>query len=204
MDSRGPSSDTDPPTLSLVASARQGDRNALSQLHERIGPALGAWAGLRLGALRRSGLDPEDLAQEVWLRVLAILDRYDPDRCSFRAWFFRVAKNVLLETLRGGRRGPWAEAEGLSAKSAEQWLDPATSTSRRFVRREGVERFVERVSCWPEEDLRLLIHCGLEGLSHAEAACRLGLSRDAAAKRWQRLRRKLADWQLPRELLDDW
>jgi DNA-directed RNA polymerase specialized sigma24 family protein len=48
----------------------------------------------------------------------------------------------------------------------------------------------------------LIVYCGLEGLSVTEVAQRLGLSREAAFKRWQRLRDELGQGRVaPASLL---
>ena len=39
---------------------------------------------------------------------------------------------------------------------------------------EGVRLFLQQVGELPREDRMILIHCGLEGLTHAETATRLG------------------------------
>ena len=44
-----------------------------------------------------------------------------------------------------------------------------------------------------QDERRLLQYRGLEGLEHQEVGALLGLSSDAAAKRWQRLRDRLRD-----------
>ncbi|MBI5434006.1 MAG: helix-turn-helix domain-containing protein [Planctomycetes bacterium] len=59
-----------------------------------------------------------------------------------------------------------------------------------------------RWSASPEEDERLLVvHLGLEGMPQAEVAARLSLSRDAIAKRWQRLLSRVGEQGVMRELL---
>ena len=37
-----------------------------------------------------------------WVAPGEFIDRYDPDKVNFRAWIFRVAKNVLLEAMACG------------------------------------------------------------------------------------------------------
>ena len=177
-------------------------REIFEQHYERVAPALFAWASLRIRPSFRGRLDPEDVLQEIWVRALEIHGSRDPSRGSFRAWIFAVGKNVLFEAFRkldgagGSPLGP-----STRARTLENWPDQATAVSRRLAKEEGLQLFLQHVRDLPREDRMILIHCGLEGLTHAETATRLGLTRDAVAKRWQRMRAKLEREKLPRELL---
>jgi RNA polymerase sigma factor (sigma-70 family) len=56
--------------------------------------------------LRRAtgdGAAAEDLTQDVFLRIVRSLDRYE-DRLQERAWVFRIARNVLLDRHRRSQR----------------------------------------------------------------------------------------------------
>jgi DNA-directed RNA polymerase specialized sigma24 family protein len=57
------------------------------------------------------------------------------------------------------------------------------------------------VRALPEEDRKLVLLCGLEGLPHKEVAARMELGVEAVTKRWQRLRAKLEAARLPEHLL---
>jgi RNA polymerase sigma factor (sigma-70 family) len=192
--------EADPLTLQLVRSARAGARGDFGKLYEHIAPALYTWASLRIRPSLRTAIDPADLVQEVWCRAWRSFGDFEPDRTSFRWWLFRIAKHVLLEAVRRAERG------GLATGSTTQLLalgdvpDEATAVSRRVARLEGLELLRVWIEGLDEEDRSLVIHCGLEGLPHAQVAERLDLEREAVSKRWQRLRARLAEMALPREL----
>lgn len=174
----------------LLRSFQGGVEQSFAQLYERLTPALYAWAVLRAPR----GVDPSDVLGDVWLGAVRGLKRYDPHVATFRAWLFGIAKKVLLHALRDLDR---REALGrgneraTSAESLERVPESVTSLSRRCERDEAMLRFLERVNALGSEERDLLVYCGLEGHSCEEAAERLGLTSDAATKRWQRLRGEL-------------
>jgi DNA-directed RNA polymerase specialized sigma24 family protein len=47
----------------------------------------------------------------------------------------------------------------------------------------------------------LLLYCGMEAMTHQEAAQRLDISVDAASKRWQRLTERVREWGIARDML---
>jgi len=203
-----PSADDTPPerqdTARLARAAREGDSATFGVLYERIAPALYTWADIRIRPSVRAWLDPADLVQEVWCRALRIFDRFDPDRVSFRFWVFRVAKNVLLEATRKlGSPGIASQTPGTTTRlfALNQVPDNVTGISRRLSKQEELGRFRDWVKELDRGDRDLLLHHGLEGLSHAEVGERLELGPEAVAKRWQRLRVKLEEQAIPREVL---
>ena len=78
--------------------------------------------------------------------------------------------------------------------------DDATSVSRRVARNDGLARFIEGLEALDNDDRRLLIYRGLEGLMHEDVAKILDLSVSAVEKRWQRLRARLDSSALPYDL----
>lgn len=170
---------------------------------ERLAPALFAWAEARLGAELCAALDPQDLVQEVWCRAWRKREDFAARGVPFRYWVFRIAKNVLLEALRR-LSDPGANA-GTPGSTTRLFLldnlpDHATTVSRRLARDELREQFASWLSTLDEADRALVLHVGLEGMTHAEAATRLGLNTEALSKRWQRLTQRLPTQQIPKRL----
>ncbi|MCP3914206.1 MAG: sigma-70 family RNA polymerase sigma factor [bacterium] len=192
------------PTGRWVRAAKDGDADSFSKLYEHIAPSLLTWAELRLRPAQRAHLDPQDLVQEVWFRAWKAIDSFDPDRVPFRLWLFRVAKNVLLEAVRQARKAD--RQKGVPGPTTRLFAlqnlpDSATAVSRRLARDEGLKAFTERVRKLEDDEQKLVLHCGLEGLPYKDVAERMELSLDAVAKRWQRLRSRLLEAGLPDQLL---
>ena len=165
-----------------------------TERYQRLASALHAWASLRIRPSLRAYCDVDDLLQEAWCRAYAIRDRFDPAQVEFRPWLFRVAKNVLLETM---RKATYADRAGRAQGGTARLFvldavpDHVTSITRRLARDENLLRFHARLRELPEDDRELVVLVGLEGMSQAEAATRLGTTYDAVRKRWQRLRARL-------------
>ncbi len=194
------------PTHAHALRARDGSPNGFAALFERLAPALDAWAQLRVSGSLRDFVEPCDVVQEVWWRSMDSIDRFDPTHCTFRAWVFGIATNVLLEWQRKRRRKLRVEPAALAERTASLPPDlaaQATSVGRSIQTREFVKKLADLVAAMHEDDRTLFIHCGLEGMSVAEAAKVTGASAEAAKKRWQRLRRRLEEDSAWAELLGD-
>lgn len=65
---------------------------------------------------RRRGFqeaDAEDLSQEVFRSVAAAIERWrtNPERGSFRAWLFLIARNTMINALKKNQRRPQATGD---------------------------------------------------------------------------------------------
>lgn len=166
------------------------------ELWAECAPAVAAWLELHVRDSLRPHLDPEDALQEVACRAFDGFVRFDPAAGPFRAWVFGIARNVLYQALqRLGRQLAPAGPSSDPSFDTQAWSrlpDTTTSITRRVARDESLRRFVAEVRALDDDDRRLLLRRGLEGLAHEEIARELGITTDAAIKRWTRLRERLA------------
>lgn len=164
--------------------------------YEQVAPALCVWAMHHVGRTVQARIEVDDVLQETWLRALRLRDGFDGADAAFRSWIFAIAKNLLLEVCRSARRlGRVQIDDGRTSnvRARDQLSASVTALSQRLLRDDGIRRFHQHLSTLPREDRELVSFCGLEGCTCADAARKLGISVDAAHKRWQRLRARLRE-----------
>jgi RNA polymerase sigma factor (sigma-70 family) len=174
----------------------------LGSWFERDSEYLYCWLRARLGPSLRRGFDVEDLLQEVLMRATLVL-RKDPARpptSNSRGWLLGIARNIVFEALRSSFRRSRSLVGGDDGAELEV-PDTVTSLTRRIARSEERQRFFAELDGLEEHERQLLVQHGLEGRPLTEVAVRLGISVDAAHKRWQRLRDRLRELGSPADLL---
>src|SRR5215510_12194674 len=82
----------------LVAAVLGGDRDRFGDLIERYQGRLVNY----LFRLLRNADDAHDMAQEVFVKVYQVLDRFDP-QYRFSTWLFREAQNAAIDQIRRRR-----------------------------------------------------------------------------------------------------
>ena len=128
------------------------------------------------------------------MRALARLQTLDPNAGNIRAWLLGIARNVLNEHRQRAIRRKAGHADGPTGERALSAIeDSITRASEVIARGEQHRILMVMIESLDTEDTLLVTWHGLERRSLAEAASRLGITRDAAAKRWQRLLKQLRD-----------
>ena len=179
---------------SLVAEAQSGDPDAARALVEALYPQV-----LRIvRGHRPQQTGEEDLAQEVFIKLLTRLDRYEArSGVPFTHWVSRLAVRTCLDRLRSERRRPEIPSSDLSPEQS-RWVEflstgdspcpgsPAGTADFSAV--ELVGRMLARLS----PDDRLVIQLlDLDQKSVREVSDLTGWSRPAVKVRAFRARRRL-------------
>lgn len=116
--------------------------------------------------------DIEDVVQESFVRLCKA--RATTPIRSVKAFLFRVARNVALDRRRRDRSTlELASSDGGTLDIVDERADVAAS-----VRAGEKERLIaEALARLPDRAHEVVILCKIEGLSHAQAAERLGISK---------------------------
>jgi RNA polymerase sigma-70 factor, ECF subfamily len=98
----------------LVQRARAGDDLAFAELYVRFFDRVYRYL---LVALKNPD-DARDVSQDVFVRVLSMLDRYEPARGEFRDWLFTMVRSLAIDHLRKGGRATAVDPQDLPSHAA--------------------------------------------------------------------------------------
>ena len=154
----------------LVERVRQGDASAYDLLVRRYVSRAMAIARRLLGNIE----DAEDLVQDVFMRALNRLDTFDESR-AFAPWFFRLLINAGINA-RKARAVRVTESEREDIPSRE--ATPYDMAARHEIR----DRFRAALTALPPRQRLVISMFEVDGLSTAEIAATLGISRETV--RW--------------------
>lgn len=140
-----------------VARAREGDHAALEFLYLHFaGDVQKCVQGIVL-----QPHDAEDITQNVFIKLLGRLDRYEERQAPFSAWLLQVARNAALDHLRRHRAIP-SDALG---------PPPLGSVERRL---EAADTLQDAFETLPDKQRVVLFLRHVVGLSPGEIAERIG------------------------------
>ena len=202
---------SDDENAAVVALARSGDQEAFAALVNRYRSELQVHCYRMLGSF----VDAEDHAQETMLRAWQRRATFE-GRSTLRAWLYRIATNICLDTL---RRHPERVVPvgntGSTAPSEIPWLQPypdrlldrATQSEDQpdalVVARETIElAFLAVIQLLPANQRAVLILRDVLGWSASETAELLDTSVASANSALQRARATIQQHRPARP--DDW
>jgi len=143
-----------------VDAARQGAQWAWRAIYTDLAPQV-------IGYLRAHGCpDPDDLAGEVFLRLVQDIGRFKGDEAHFRSWIFVIAHHRMIDDRRRRTRRPEAPLILETLHSSDPIGDVEQEALDRLSS-DGVEAAIRR--CVPDQRDVLLLRV-VAGLSLAETA----------------------------------
>ncbi len=153
------------PERQVIQAAQAGDLEALGALYDAHINQVYRYALARLGNVH----DAEDVAEEIFLKMLGGLAGYEWRKVPFAAWLMRIARNeVVTFARRNGKRAHDGELpEELVDKRN---TDPAEMTERTMA----LEDLRSAVALLPEAQRDVIILRFASGLSVADTAKALG------------------------------
>jgi len=173
----------------LMEAAATGDQAAFGTLVERHGGRLVGWISARVGS--DPSLDADDVAQEVWLRVIRGAGGYQPQG-QFVAWLYRMARNILMDAAKVRRRSALGHVEA----NGDDWsqLDVVATDDEAVtdvVDRRDVLRQIEGVLEYLDAEQVEVLRGVAEGESLSEVAARMGALLPTTKGRWRIVKEKI-------------
>jgi RNA polymerase sigma factor (sigma-70 family) len=141
-------------------------------------PSLLRLISARLG----SRTDAEDLIQELWIK-LETLETGPVAKPS--AYLHRMALNLANDLVRTrvrrrGREAAWSDL--MVAEHDSVAVDPAPSPERALIAKQELVQLSQAMRALPDRALEAFRHHRVDGLSHAETAAAMGISKSAVEK----------------------
>lgn len=140
-----------------VLAAKSGDMEAIRFLYLRYKDNV---YGYVLSIVREPH-EAEDCTQQVFMKLISAIQKYEPRSVPFTAWILRVARNIAIDHLRQRRAVP-----------CEEVFEPtrqADESSREY--RWGLEAALHTL---PEDQRDVVMMRHLVGLTPGEIATRMG------------------------------
>ena len=162
----------DPPDSQLVRLAQEGDSSSFGTLYERYFEKVYSYLAFKLG----SPTDAEDVAEQVFLKALESLGGYKWTGIPFQAWLFRIAHNMMVDTLRRRSRRPTEPIEHAAALSDERRVADPEAMLAEKLSREGLLQAVDRLTELQKQVISLKFAAGLP---NAEVARLMGKTEGA-------------------------
>jgi RNA polymerase sigma-70 factor (ECF subfamily) len=172
---------TDAALARATRRAAAGDPAAFASLYRALHPHVLGYFARRLDARA----DAEDLTATVFHRVLAVLDRYDPERASVRGWVLAIARNALVDHLRA-RRDHAKDDDVL-----DQLADAALRPDDALAHDDDLRELRALVAELPAQTREMLALRYVDGWRCREIAGVFALSEAAVKQRFSRTLREL-------------
>ena len=143
----------------LLARARRGDENAIREIYALYFPSLYRYIRLRVENINEA----EDLASEVFVKLVAALRGANAPRTSLRGWLFQVARNGIAD--HHGRE------KRMTMTTLSEWIaEGGDDLELQFMRSLDTQRARQSLAQLTSEQQDVLLLRFGQGLSLQETA----------------------------------
>jgi RNA polymerase sigma-70 factor (ECF subfamily) len=153
----------------VLRRAQGGDADAFTELWRDAHPPLSRYLYVSVGA------DAEDVASQMWVRVVAALAQFRGDEPGFRRWLVTIARNVHIDEVRRATRRPEDLAADPSARAGAV-VPHAQDAAEVADEHLSTERALRLVSTLPPDQAELVMLRVVIGLDVADVAAVVGRS----------------------------
>ena len=157
----------------VVRRAIAGDGAAVADLVARYRPAVLRYCRARLGRLAGAYHAADDVAQEVFVAMLAALPRYRDEGKPFAAFVFGIAGHKVADAQRAAFRA------AVPVAAVPDTAELADGPEEVLLRRVDADRARDLLDQLPESQRELLLLRVAAGLSAEETGAALGMSAGA-------------------------
>lgn len=176
----------------LIRKCLKGDEKAYEKLLEKYrGPVF----SICLRMVRNRD-DAEDLAQDVFIKIFNILDRYNPS-FPFSSWLYRITSNLCIDFLRKNKRTVFSldkPVDGDDGEMFRQLPSDGIGPHRKMELKEEMlilEKAIERL---PDHYRMIVLLRHQEHLSYDEISETLGIPLGTVKARIHRARKTIVDF----------
>jgi len=141
-----------------IARAKEGDRDALRFLYIRYSDNVYGY----VRSIVRDDREAEDLTQQVFMKLMTVIVKYQDHGVPFSGWLLRLARNATLDHLRRRRPTPIEELPEIGAHEDDEDA------------RDRARDLHAALATLPEEQRNVMIMRHVVGLSPPEIAERMG------------------------------
>jgi RNA polymerase sigma-70 factor (ECF subfamily) len=153
----------------MVADAVAGRRDALREVLATIRPLVVRYCRARVGAVERSGLSADDVAQEVCLAVMTALPRYRDQGRPFLAFVYGIAAHKVVDARRAAGRN-----RAYPTDSVPERASVTAGPEQLAIESESALRMNELLALLPDKHREIVILRIVAGLSAEETASAVG------------------------------
>jgi RNA polymerase sigma factor (sigma-70 family) len=170
----------------LLRAHGAGDLQAFGRLYDRYDRACFQFIRRLLGGAQADAA--EDLHQETWVAIARNAAAFDPDKASFPAWLFTIARRKVWDHFRRQKVAVLASAHEDAAMMVP---DPGQTPLEQVQSRELAQEIVTAVESLPLEQRGVFVMFAHAGLSLEEIAEVTGVTFETAKSRLRYARAKL-------------